>query len=261
MNSMVRLIVNADDLGLTKSCTHAIIEAFDKKLISSSTMCANGPYFREACSLCLDRGLEHHIGIHLNLTEGMPLSESIKGNSMFCESNGMFHGRINRLKPLGKRGGKDVFEELSAQIEKMRNHGLPITHADSHHHIHTGPFLAPVVVQVLKNHNISSIRIHRNIGDISIFKTIVKFLFNTYLRNKNFFTVNQFGGFEDIQFMKTMHQNTTMEMMVHPEYNIDGHLIDKTTSNLIEGGWKIENELITLGIHRMYSYLEMQEES
>ena len=259
MNSMIRLIVNADDLALTKSCTHAIIEAFDKKLISSATMCANGPYFEEACSLSLDRGLEHHVGIHLNLTEGMPLSEGIKRNSMFCDPNGLFHGRINRLKPLGKMGGKGVLEELSAQIERMRKNGLPITHADSHHHIHTGPFVAPVVVQVLKKHNISTIRIHRNIGDISIFKKIIKSLFNLYLRNNNFITVNQFGGFEDIQFMKTMPQDSAIEMMVHPEYNIEGHLIDKTTLNLIEGGWKLEDELIALGIQRIYSYPEIRE--
>ena len=43
-----KLIVNADDYGLTESCSKAIAEAFEKNLISSTTACANGEYIEEA---------------------------------------------------------------------------------------------------------------------------------------------------------------------------------------------------------------------
>lgn len=254
---VTKLIINADDLGLNKSCTHAILDAFDRKYISSATMCANGAYFQEAAKLCRDKQLEHRIGIHLNLTEGEPLSEGIKKNSMFCGINGMFHGRVNRLKPLGEDGTKCVFDELAAQVEQMRNHGFPITHADSHHHVHTGPFIIPVVVGVLNKYNITKVRIHRNIGEISTVKKLVKSVFNLYLRNRGLITVRQFGGFEDVQFEKNVTFDTSMEMMVHPDYNSSGDLVDKTTTNLIDGGWKLQDEIIALGVQRLYSYLEI----
>ena len=96
------LIVNADDFGLTESCTKAIAEAFRLGLISSTTACANGEAIENAYRIANENGFLDRVGIHINLTEGAPLTEGIKNDPFFCES-GVFHGKINRLKKPGKK--------------------------------------------------------------------------------------------------------------------------------------------------------------
>lgn len=96
-----KFIINADDYGLTESCSKAIAEAFEKGLISSTTACANGEYIEEAFALAKEKGFLDKIGIHINLTEGKPLTEKIVNDSFFC-NNGKFHGKFSRLKNLPK---------------------------------------------------------------------------------------------------------------------------------------------------------------
>jgi len=224
----MRLLINADDFGLHESCSKAILEAFANGYISSTSMCANGAYFDEACRLGKAKQLEKRIGIHLNLTEGLPITDAIRRNPNFCGELGQFHGHVSRLKPLTGRDKKMVDGELSAQIERMRTNGLPITHADSHHHIHTALFISPVVLGVLERYEIKKIRIHRNVGSIPFPKQVVKYLYNNFLLRKGFYTVDRFGSFADFILATEIHRDSTIEIMVHPEYDDQQRLIDKT---------------------------------
>jgi predicted glycoside hydrolase/deacetylase ChbG (UPF0249 family) len=222
-----RLILNADDLGLTPSCTEAILEAFQRGYISSATMVANGPCIAEAARRCREAGLQDRLGIHLNLTEGTPLTTPILGNARFVDEQGLLHGRIDRLKPLARLDREHVAAELAAQIERIRDLGIPLTHADSHHHIHTGLFIAPVVLKVLAEHHMTKVRIHRNLGRISGPKRLVKSLFNAYLAGKGFQLVERFGSFEDVLTSGNRPGPRLLEVMVHPDYDAQGNLIDR----------------------------------
>lgn len=215
-------IINADDFGLSQSVNLAITEAFDKRLISSTTMLANGERFDTAAGLAKENGFGSRIGIHFNLTKGEPLTRDIKMCAAFCE-NGIFHHRNNRLKPLNRAEKLAVYKELCAQVEKIRAAGFEIDHADSHHHIHTAVFVAPIVFDVCKQFGIDKIRLHRNIGDIPFHKKAVKGIYNKTLRKKGFKTTDYFGGLADV--CNTVPEN--LEIMVHPDYDKDGSLIDR----------------------------------
>lgn len=217
------MIINADDFGLSKSVNRAIAEAIKSSLISNTTMMANGPAFDEAVRLANENGFTDKVGIHFNLTEGEPLSDSIKECPAFCE-NGIFHGRINRLKPLSKAEKTAVYKELSAQVRKIKSAGLAIDHADSHHHIHTAVFIAPIVFRVCSENGITKIRLHRNIGAIPSYKRTIKNLYNKNLFRKGFLTVQHFGSLDDI---KGGPLPDSLEVMVHPDYDKDGVLIDR----------------------------------
>ena len=245
------VIINADDFGLNEHCSLAIAEAFEKGLIRDTTMVANGEYFDEAVALCSKNKFDNKIGIHFNLTEGIPLTENIKKLSKFTE-NGEFHGRINRLKPLSKYEKKAVYEELSAQLKKIENTGLKITHADSHHHIHTAIFIAPIVVKVCKEHGITKMRLHRNIGSISSLKMMIKKAYNSTLQKKGFVTTKFFGSIEDVK-NGTLYDN--LEIMVHPDFDKDGKLIDRTDE---VDGYPVGNELTKIGKNiKLISYGEL----
>ena len=226
-------IINADDFGLSPSANRAIIEAFKSGLISDTTIMANGEDFEDAVKLVADYGYEEKIGIHFNLTEGKPLTEDIRHCRSFCE-NGVFHHKNNRFKPLNRFEKQAIYEELTAQAKRVRDAGLVISHADSHHHIHTAFFISPIVLRVCKETGINKIRLHRNIGHIPAYKKAVKNLYNKSLRKKGFITTDYFGSLTDLG-EHTMPDN--LEIMVHPDYDKDGVLIDRRefTDNMPAG--------------------------
>lgn len=247
---MTRFIINADDFGLNRSCTNAIYEAFNKELITDTTMISNGDAFDLAVIFAKENDIGDNIGIHFNLTEGIPLTDDIKLCSMFTK-NGQFIGRINRFKPLSEFEKQAVYEELTAQIKKIESAGIKLTHADSHHHIHTAIFVAPIVFRVCKEHGINKIRIHRNIGKISFLKKMGKRIYNLYLKRKGFTVTDFMGSLEDA------HINSPegiLEIMVHPDYDQSGALMDKidTLDNYAVG----ENLSNVLSINHdlLYSY-------
>src|SRR5690348_835156 len=131
------LIVNADDLGYDAPTNAAIIESFKLGLCSSATLMANMEGFQEACELVHQYGLEEHVGVHLNLSEGIPLTEAIRRSARFCDGEGRF--RLMRNERVLWLGGEDqqlLAEEIRAQIARIQSHGLTITHLDSHKNIH-----------------------------------------------------------------------------------------------------------------------------
>lgn len=221
---MIVIRINADDFGLNSSCTKAICEAFERELITDTTMVANGAAFDEAVAIMKQYDMNKKIGIHFNLTEGLPLTSKIKSCDSFVK-DGIYHGKINRNKWLNKKEREAVYEELTAQVMRLKDAGIGITHADSHHHVHTCIFIAPIVVRVCKEYKIKKIRLHRNIGSISLCKRAVKKIYNIWLSLNRFRTVKYFGSMEDVENVGIKDQ---LEIMVHPEYDENGELIDKT---------------------------------
>lgn len=219
-------IVNADDFGLTESCTKAIAEAFCKGLISSTTACANGEAIEEAYKIAVENGFLNSVGIHINLTEGAPLTEGMKADPFFCEG-GVFRGRINRLKKPSKKTLANLEAEVAAQIERLKAIGFPISHADSHHHIHTSVFLIGTIETVLKRYGIGKIRLHRNLGAIRFYKKIVKDRFNKRLRKHGFATTQKMGSLDDLKAMPDVAREYLTEIMVHPDFDAQGRLIDR----------------------------------
>lgn len=234
------VIINADDFGLNENCSIAIKKAFENGLITDTTIMANGAFFGAALELSRENHFDDKIGIHFNITEGIPLTETIKKMSAFTE-NGEFHGRINRVKPLSKAEKNAVYEELSAQIKKIEAAGLNITHADSHHHIHTAVFIAPIVIKVCKEHGINKIRLHRNVGNISLYKRYIKKAYNGVLHKNGFITTRFFGSLKDIRDGIILDN---FEIMVHPDFDKKETLIDRTD---IQDGYPIGKELTKIG--------------
>ncbi len=226
---MNKIIINADDYGLSVSSTEAILSAFRENLITDTTVLANGEDFDNAIQKAKDVGITDKLGIHFNLTEGKPLTKDICRFPEFV-SNGEFHGKINRTKRLTKAQRRAIYTELTAQINKLLTVGIMPNHADSHHHIHTAIFIAPIVARVCKENGIKKIRLHRNIGCISKLKQIVKKAYNKWLSNKGFITTEYFGSLEDAKITEI---TGATEIMVHPDIDKNGELIDR--ADFIDG--------------------------
>lgn len=225
---MIKTTVNADDFGWSESCTNAILQAFDKGLISTTTMILCGSYCDEAYEMLKDSDLKNFIGIHFDLTEGKPLTEGIKRDPFFCGDDGLFHMHINRYKNLTAEQKKHAYEELSAQAERYSKYGLKIHHADSHHHIHTAPNLFPVFRQVWKEYEVQKVRISRNTDSIPFLKQAAKFAFNSRLKRSGMNYSDYFGSpGESFSFKNKSNKDVTVELMVHPDLTLDGVLVDR----------------------------------
>ncbi|PYV93500.1 MAG: hopanoid biosynthesis associated protein HpnK, partial [Acidobacteria bacterium] len=81
---MKRLIVNADDFGLTEKVNQAIIQGHLEGIITSASLLATGAAFESAVTLARQHP-KLGVGVHLNLTEGMPVSEPARIPSLVTE--------------------------------------------------------------------------------------------------------------------------------------------------------------------------------
>lgn len=222
------VIVNADDFGQSSLVNRAIVTCFREQLISSATIMANMPAFDEACELALTNRLTRRIGIHLNLTEGRPLLPEVRDNSTLCDSSGYF--RRTRPRLLSKSDRAHIAAEISAQIAKCRTAGLPLTHADSHQHVHNEPMVLLAMQPILKKCGIRFLRISRNMDALPLTsaKSVAKACFNQVIAAWSLRGTDYFGTVENFEDFRTNGrlQGASLEILTHPSFDQDGVLID-----------------------------------
>jgi predicted glycoside hydrolase/deacetylase ChbG (UPF0249 family) len=210
-----KIIVNADDFGMSLEANRAIAEAFEKNVISSTTLMTNMPGFDAACELAHRHQLLGKIGVHLNLTSGYPLSEPIRLCSRFCDDNGMFRSRQTRFR-LSKEEMLAVETEIEAQVKACLDRGLYPTHLDSHHHVHTEWAIGASVIAVARRYGIKAIRLSRNCGPgIDLAHKFYKWAYNTRLRRYGLAKTRFFGSVADVQKIPAAAASGDVEVMVH----------------------------------------------
>jgi chitin disaccharide deacetylase len=213
-NKSRKVIVNADDFGMSAEVNRAIVEAFDKNVISSATLMTNMPGFEEACELAHHHRLQGRIGVHLNLTAGYPLSAPIQRCSRFCDEIGMFRYRQTHFQ-LSKDEKVAVETEIAAQIKACLDHGLFPTHLDSHHHIHTEWAIGAAAITVAREYGIRAIRLSRNCGSgMDIVRKLYKVAYNSRLRIYGLAKTRYFGSSADTQEIPASASGD-VEVMVH----------------------------------------------
>jgi len=127
----VNLIFNADDFGSHPSISRGIIQAIEHGVVRSTTVMAN--LVDDASLAALAALPQVSVGVHLNLTKGRPLTAFPPD----CLENGWF-SRAKLFQPDGAPLLPEyaIRTELEAQVQKLVEAGLKLTHLDSHHNIH-----------------------------------------------------------------------------------------------------------------------------
>lgn len=156
---MRRLIINADDFGLTLGVNRAIVEAHKRGVVTSATMMANAPAVEDAGASARTAGLS--VGCHVVLIDGAPalppqdVSSLVGGNTRFRDGWPGFANRALR-KQLDEN---QIAAEVEAQIRRIQQTGLRVTHVDSHKHVH---LLPPVLRPMLAAAKACGVRAVRN---------------------------------------------------------------------------------------------------
>jgi hopanoid biosynthesis associated protein HpnK len=142
-----QLIVNADDLGLTSAVNRGVVRAFQDGIVTSASLLVVGNAFEEAVALARDNpGLD--VGLHLTLVE----ERAVLGCEVLptlVDETGRFprtSAEFLRRALLGRINWGQVEREIAAQIARFQKTGLPLSHLNSHQHLH----MFPPVFQIIR---------------------------------------------------------------------------------------------------------------
>ena len=248
------LVVNADDFGLSADVNKAIVECFEKRYIDRTTVMVNMPCAKAAAEVSRKNGFIDKVGLHINLTQGKPLTEGIAKNPLFCDENGEFNAAFYRNTLLrlhmDKKTMKDMYEEVKAQLDAYKQLGFTLDHIDSHHHVHTNYPVYKVLKKLSKEYHFSSVRLSRNLylnGSFLINK--YKKMYNKKIANICEHPTDYFGSYEDAKVyyselrgqlgnvpsddleesvgkVAEFFSRHSVEIMVHPMYSDSVELVD-----------------------------------
>ena len=154
---MTRLIVNADDFGLTLGVNRAIIEANRAGMVTSTTLMANSSAFDEAVALAKSQP-QLRVGCHIVLIDGEPITAGLKtltnGTTKFRSSLKEFALAAIRktLSP------EEIRCEAEAQIRKIQSAGITVSHVDTHKHTHVFPHVLRPVLKAARSCGVCAVR-------------------------------------------------------------------------------------------------------
>ena len=141
-----QLIINADDFGIHEAVNLAVYRGFESGILTSTSIMAGGDAFSSAVRLSREMG-NIGIGIHLTLvgtlTTVLPAEEV---PTLTWEKGGL----INL---------DDVYREWDAQIRKVLDAGISITHIDGHQHLHMWNKFFPIALALGKKYKIPCMRV------------------------------------------------------------------------------------------------------
>src|SRR6185437_4331626 len=160
-----RLIVNADDFGLTDGINRAVRDLHQSGALTSTTLMAASPHFEEAVEI--SRRQKHlGVGCHIVLVDGSPVADpaaipTLLNSSSQRGGKPQFRptlGEFVRDLYLGRIDSADIEREAMAQILRLQQAGVVVTHVDTHKHTHMFPRVLNGVMRAAQACNIRTIR-------------------------------------------------------------------------------------------------------
>ena len=267
----IRLIVNADDLGISEPINEGIFLAHRLGLVTSASIMPVGKAFHHAIGRLADVP-RLDIGIHLTLVAEEPL---IRRNTTLINGGNRFPKDIGAFLMAYLTGGirlRDIRREWTAQIEKALDSGIAVTHMDSHQHVHVLPGIAEITRELADRYGIPFVRmpsepfkgymlqdlrcIRRLVGEMALkaFCLMVP-RDGTQPRGGGMprFLGFFFGGRLDFDGLKRILASTvpgeTYELMCHPGFS-------PTEPEYRRWNYRHEGELMTLASPTLRSELE-----
>ena len=162
---MKRLIINADDLGVSKAVNDAVERAYRLGILTSASLMANMPAFTHAVEDVFGRHPRLGKGIHFCLTSGSPVLPRAEIPLLADERGRFRHGFFGLFRLLHSRRREEalrqIARELAAQLAKVNGAGVEIDHADSHQHVHMLPGVFEIVTSLVADRHGVSVRVPR----------------------------------------------------------------------------------------------------
>ena len=155
-----RLIINADDFGLTPGINRSIEELHRAGVLSSATLMASGPAFDDALTIAR-RNPSLGVGCHVVLTDGIPVSAPQSIPSLLGLDRTSLRPSLSTFAAaalLGRLRPEDIRTEALAQIRKLQSAGVTVTHLDTHKHTHIFPAVHRPLLEAARLVSVPAVR-------------------------------------------------------------------------------------------------------
>lgn len=185
------IVFHADDFGMSAAVNAGILRAFREGFLTSTSLLANAPAVAEACAAwpelatqlreraipsapmrqsvgdCLN---EFDLGVHLNLTQGQPLTTNYP--TELLNPQGQFPGigaTFNKLRQLKAPLRQSVMAELQAQIDRVLDLGIRPTHLNGHQYVEMIPEITAMIPELAARYSIPTVRVAK---ETHLFRTV-----------------------------------------------------------------------------------------
>jgi len=156
-----RLILNADDFGLTAGVNRAVAELHRAGVLTSATLMARAAATEEAIAIARSMPTLG-VGCHVVLVDGEPVLSPRRDipnladpvSERFRPSLGGF---LERLLT-GRIRSSEIEAETAAQIALLQSKGVVLTHIDTHKHVHLFPAVLRPVLRAARAAGIRAVR-------------------------------------------------------------------------------------------------------
>lgn len=155
----IKLIVTCDDCGLSQGIDQSTAGLFERGMVSSGSVMTNFQNVQQSFEL-FSRYPNLELGVHLNLTDGSPITELAKRSDL-VNSKGWFRNRFvlfARSVFLSSDIREAMEEEMRAQIEVFLQAGLQPAHLTTHIHFHVFPAVREIVYQLAEEYRVQWVR-------------------------------------------------------------------------------------------------------
>ncbi len=155
----IRILVNADDLGLTAGVNRAVAELAMVGALSSATLMAGGSAFADAVERA--RAVPgFRIGCHIVLVDGMACAPAGQVPTL-ADSAGRLRDSLPRFLlelQRNKIAEREIESEAIAQIQRLQAAGIAVSHVDTHKHTHLFPRVARPLLRAAMACGVPAIR-------------------------------------------------------------------------------------------------------
>lgn len=153
----MKLIVNADDFGLTPKINEAIVNCMTFGIVKSTTLMINQPGTADALKRIAAKQIPE-VGLHLTLSAGRPIlpakevPDLVDEQGHFLSRNQLHEGEMN-IDP------EQVYRELKAQFDWAVAHKVPVNHLDTHHFAAVFPNMREAYIRLANETGLPSRRV------------------------------------------------------------------------------------------------------
>ena len=160
---MRRLIVNADDFGMTRGINRAIAQASAHGIVTSTTLMATAGAYDDAVNQAPGLNARLSIGCHVVLLDGIPILPPASVPSLVQPRNhaGEFRVKLNDFARAALSKNLDASEieaEAVAQIQRIQDSGLKVSHVDCHKHAHMFPAVLKPLLRAAQKRGVTAVR-------------------------------------------------------------------------------------------------------
>lgn len=137
-----------------------IVEGYENGVVSSTTVMACGQRFQDAAALA-QRAPRLSVGCHLVFIDGHSVLPPSQIPTLMGGNDGRFREKLATfacLAAAGKLDAGEIESEATAQIQKLQNAGIAVSHLDSHKHTHMFPAVLRGMLRAARNCGIRAIR-------------------------------------------------------------------------------------------------------